>query len=115
MTRETNLSGVEQEPDAPHATVTWRSGNRRPARTHPPFLSVHAAGEDRIHRQAEMFYLQKQIQAQTPMVFVLTSGERIEGCIEWYDQRSLKVWGQGRMLIYKSAIKYMYKLGESGL
>jgi sRNA-binding regulator protein Hfq len=44
----------------------------------------------------------------------LADGEHIEGCIEWYDGRALKVRGRFRMLIYKSAIKYMYKLGENG-
>jgi sRNA-binding regulator protein Hfq len=66
------------------------------------------------NRHAELFYLQKQIQSQTPMVFVLEDGERIEGCIEWYDRSTLKVRGRAKMLIYKSAIKYMFKLGESG-
>lgn len=65
-------------------------------------------------RHAELFYLQKQIYAQTPMVIVLEDGEKIEGCIEWYDRNSLKVRGRSRMLVYKSAIKYMYKLGENG-
>ena len=45
-------------------------------------------------RQAELFYLQKQIQAQTPMVVVLEDGEEVEGCIEWYDRNSLKVRGR---------------------
>lgn len=63
---------------------------------------------------AELFYLQKQIQSQTPMVIVLEDGERIEGCIEWYDRYSLKVRGRSRTLVYKSAIKYMYKLGDVG-
>ena len=65
-------------------------------------------------RQAELFYLQKQIQSQTPMVIVLEDGERVEGCIEWYDRNSLKVRGRTKTLIYKSAIKYMYKLGDIG-
>ena len=64
---------------------------------------------------AELFYLQKQIQSQTPMVIVMEDGETIEGCIEWYDRHALKVRGRSRMLIYKSAIKYMYKQGENGL
>jgi sRNA-binding regulator protein Hfq len=64
---------------------------------------------------AELFYLQKQIQSQTPMVIVMEDGETIEGCIEWYDRGALKVRGRSRMLIYKSAIKYMYKQGENGL
>jgi sRNA-binding regulator protein Hfq len=63
---------------------------------------------------AELFYLQKQIQSQTPMVIVMEDGETIEGCIEWYDRHALKVRGRSRMLIYKSAIKFMYKQGENG-
>lgn len=65
-------------------------------------------------RHAELFYLQKQIQSQTPMVIVLEDGERVDGCIEWYDRNSLKVRGRTKTLIYKSAIKYMYKLGDVG-
>ncbi|MGD0730037.1 MAG: RNA chaperone Hfq [Terracidiphilus sp.] len=66
------------------------------------------------YRQAELFYLQKQIQSQTPMVLVLEDGEQIEGYIDWYDRNSLKLRGRQKTLIYKSAIKYMYKLGEAG-
>jgi sRNA-binding regulator protein Hfq len=69
---------------------------------------------DAPNRHAELFYLQKQIQAQTPMVIVLEDGERIDGCIEWYDRNAIKVRGRSRVLIYKSAIKYMYKLGDNG-
>ncbi len=70
--------------------------------------------EEETHRQAELFYLQKQIQSQTPMVIVLEDGEQLEGCIEWYDRHTLKVRGRSRMLVFKSAIKYMYKQGEMG-
>jgi sRNA-binding regulator protein Hfq len=70
--------------------------------------------DEAVHRQAEVFYLQKQIQSHTPMVIVLEDGEHIEGCIEWYDRHSLKVRGRTKTLIYKSAIKYMYKVGEGG-
>ncbi len=69
---------------------------------------------DAPNRHAELFYLQKQIQSQTPMVIVLEDGERIDGCIEWYDRNSIKVRGRYKILIYKSAIKYMYKLGDNG-
>jgi sRNA-binding regulator protein Hfq len=70
--------------------------------------------EDGSYRQAELFYLQKQIQSQTPMVIVLEDGEHVEGCIEWYDRNCLKVRGRNKTLVYKSAVKYMYKLGEQG-
>jgi sRNA-binding regulator protein Hfq len=49
-----------------------------------------------------------------PMVILLEDGEKVEGCIEWYDRQSLKVRGRVKTLIYKSAIKYMYKLADSG-
>ena len=73
---------------------------------------------------AEAFYLQKQIQTQTPMIFLLDDGERIEGSIEWYDRDVIKVRSSNsspfhtgdhvtRILIYKSAIKYLYKAGEN--
>jgi len=70
--------------------------------------------DETAQRQAELFYLQKQIQSQTPMVIVLEDGETVEGQIEWYDRNAIKVRGRSRMLIYKSAIKYMYKQGEIG-
>jgi sRNA-binding regulator protein Hfq len=80
-----------------------------------PFRFPARATEDEAPlRHAELFYLQKQIQAQTPMVIVLEDGEHVEGCIEWYDRQCLKVRGRIRTLVYKSAIKYMYKLGDPG-
>lgn len=88
---------------------THRSSN--PASTAYP---ARALEFEASQRHAELFYLQKQIQSQTPMVVVLEDGERIEGCIEWYDRNSLKVRGRSKTLIYKSAIKYMYKLGDVG-
>jgi sRNA-binding regulator protein Hfq len=78
-------------------------------------FSQYDAEDNSAQRQAELFYLQKQIQSQTPMVIVLEDGERVEGCIEWYDRSALKVRGRTKTLIYKSAIRYMYKLGEAGL
>ncbi|HEY1806227.1 MAG TPA: RNA chaperone Hfq [Terracidiphilus sp.] len=76
-----------------------------------PAQSVDGAS---TNHHAELFYLQKQIQSQTPMVIVLEDGERVDGCIEWYDRYSLKVRGRTRTLIFKSAIKYMYKHGDNG-
>ena len=64
---------------------------------------------------AENFYYQKQMQSKTPMVIVLRDGEEIRGMIEWYDKSCLKVArnGQSNLLIYKPAIKYMFKEGEN--
>ena len=47
-------------------------------------------------------------------MIVLEDGEMIEGRIEWYDRNSIKVRGRTKSLIYKPAIKYMYKVAENG-
>lgn len=64
---------------------------------------------------AENFYYQKQIQAKTPMVIVLQDGEELHGIIEWYDRTCIKVIrsGSANILVYKPAIKYMYKESET--
>jgi hypothetical protein len=103
---------------------------RRFARRDEPVLQwisgVTAASSAHESSHAEAFYFQKQMQTQTPMVFVLEDGETIEGCIEWYDRNAIKVrctaiHASGlrpantptRALIYKSSIKYLYKSGEN--
>ena len=65
---------------------------------------------------AENFYYQKQMQSRTPMVIVLRDGEEVRGIIEWYDRNCLKVNrenGDPNLMIYKPAIKYMFKEGEN--
>jgi host factor-I protein len=65
---------------------------------------------------AENFYYQKQMQSRTPMVIVLRDGEEVRGTIEWYDRTCIKVNrdnGEPNLMIYKPAIKYMYKEGEN--
>jgi host factor-I protein len=63
---------------------------------------------------AENFYYQKQMQGKTPMVIVLRDGEEVHGVIEWYDKNCLKVnrTSEPNVVIYKPAIKYMYKEAE---
>lgn len=64
---------------------------------------------------AENFYYQKQMQTRTPMVIVLRDGEEVHGIIEWYDRNCIKVNrenGSPNLMIYKPAIKYMFKEGE---
>jgi sRNA-binding regulator protein Hfq len=77
---------------------------------HEAMVSEHN-GHQSSH--AEVFYFQKQAQSQTPMVFILEDGERIEGYIEWYDCNAIKVKNHTRTLIYKSSIKYLYKANEN--
>jgi host factor-I protein len=64
---------------------------------------------------AENFYYQKQMQTKTPMVVVLRDGEEVHGYIEWYDKSCIKLNRSGapNLMIYKPAIKYMFKEGES--
>jgi host factor-I protein len=66
---------------------------------------------------AENFYYQKQMQSRTPMVIVLRDGEQVHGIIEWYDKTCIKVvreHGGPNLMIYKPAIKYMFKEDENG-
>jgi sRNA-binding regulator protein Hfq len=91
--------------------------HNRPATLAPFRLPAYGQNQEQepvAQRNAELFYLQKQIQSQTPMVLVLEDGEQIEGCIEWYDRNAFKVRGRQKTLVYKSAIKYMYKAGDQG-
>jgi host factor-I protein len=64
---------------------------------------------------AENFYYQKQMQTKTPMVIVLRDGEEIHGVIDWYDKTCIKIVredGGPNLMIYKPAIKYMFKESE---
>ncbi len=65
---------------------------------------------------AENFYYQKQMQTKTPMVIVLRDGEEVRGYIEWYDKNCIKLNRSGapNLMIYKPAIKYLFKEGEDG-
>ena len=65
---------------------------------------------------AENFYYQKQMQSRTPMVVVLRDGEEVHGIIEWYDKTCIKILredGGPNLMIYKPAIKYMFKEEEN--
>ena len=63
---------------------------------------------------AENFYYQKQMQSKTPMVIVLRDGEQIHGVIEWYDKCVVKLRvGRTRVLVYKAAVKYLYKASDA--
>jgi RNA chaperone Hfq len=62
---------------------------------------------------AEEFYYVKQMQARTPVAVVLADGEVLHGTVEWYDKNCIKLTRHGapNLLIYKHAIKYLYKEG----
>ncbi|MFZ1087605.1 MAG: RNA chaperone Hfq [Terracidiphilus sp.] len=108
-----NIEPALTRPEKQSATLA-QARMRSRSLSAPIRLTAHEPESDNSQRQAELFYLQKQIQAQTPMVIVLIDGEQVEGCIEWYDRNALKLRGRHKTLVYKSAIKYMYKLGDGG-
>lgn len=100
-------------PVLPARAAGSRSFSRRntsPAFAHHEAMNGNNYGNESTH--AEAFYFQKQAQSQTPMVFILEDGERIEGIIEWYDRNVIKVKNHHRTLIYKSSIKYLHKANE---
>jgi host factor-I protein len=83
-----------------------RDRSAAPAKKTPPTEQTNA----------ENFYYQKQMQSKTPMVVVLRDGEEVHGYIEWYDKHCIKLnrSGAANLMIYKPAIKYMFKEGENG-
>jgi RNA chaperone Hfq len=74
------------------------------AKKNPPAEQTHA----------ENFYYQKQIATKTPLVVVLQNGDAVHGMLEWYDRCCIKLTrsGQSNLLIYKQAIRYIYKESE---
>jgi sRNA-binding regulator protein Hfq len=107
------LDGPTRIEDRSQALAPSRKRRLPPAASTSRF-STAQVDDHATNRQAELFYLQKQIQLQTQMIFILEDGSRVQGVIEWYDRNCLKVRGKSRVLIYKSAIKYLYKAGEVG-
>jgi host factor-I protein len=63
---------------------------------------------------AENFYFQKQLQNKTQLTVVLKNGDNIIGTIEWYDKNCIKLNrpGKSNLLLYKPAIRYIYKSSE---
>ncbi len=113
MSLEPTVPGAKKRSVAPPARAQIRSTSVSNFHL-PSYPYGQSQDPEPPQRQAELFYMQKQIQTQTPMVIVLEDGELVEGCIEWYDRNVLKVRGKSKTLVYKAAIKYMYKLGDAG-
>ena len=86
-----------------------RSLAPRRLRGSAPLAARAAAQPTSAASLAEQLYFQKQMQAQTRMVFLLEDSERIEGVIEWFDRDAIKVRNHTRTLIYKRSVKYIYK------
>jgi sRNA-binding regulator protein Hfq len=99
-------------PSLPEGVKKRRSYSRRdtPLLIHQQPQPANGRAES---THAEAFYLQKQMHSQTHMIFMLESGDHVAGVIEWYDVDTIKVrHGSVRILIYKAAIKYLYKAAD---
>jgi host factor-I protein len=97
----TNRAPQSPAETAPAEPVAPRDQNRR--RQVPP-----------ENTSAEAFYYVKQMTNHTPMVVMLDNGDQLRGHIEWYDRNCIKVNREGapNLLVYKHAIKFMYKQEE---
>jgi len=84
----------------------------RPSHGPGPVPNKKPAPPETTH--AENFYWVKQMQARTPMTSVMEDGEVLRGTVEWYDRDCIKLTrvGNPNLLIFKQAIKYVYKEGE---
>jgi RNA chaperone Hfq len=105
------------------AEMKERFSTNRPPQAGAEAATPEQAGARDQHRRrqvppentsAEAFYYVKQMTNHTPMVVVLDNGAELRGHIEWYDRNCLKVnrVGDPNLLVYKHAIKYMFKQEE---
>lgn len=97
----------------PHLPQTERRHDG--VRTEDPLTHAMAEGHSTPESShAEAFYFQKQMQQQTEMTLVLEDGEEIHGMVQWFDRCVIKLRsGRKRVLVYKSAIKYLFKRSEA--
>jgi sRNA-binding regulator protein Hfq len=63
---------------------------------------------------AENYYYLKQMNKKTRMAVVFADGEVMQGYIEWYDRNCFKLNRDDapNLLVYKTNIKYLYKVGD---
>lgn len=118
-----NLAELKEK-FAPSRPMPGAAGVALPEREHPAGGGGPHAQRDHGRRRqvppentsAEAFYYVKQMNARTPMVVILDNGDELRGHIEWYDRNCLKVNRDGapNLLVYKHAIKYMFKQEEEG-
>ena len=92
--------------------VKEEEGGAVPAGTFSPARRKQVPPEQ---TNAENFYYLKQMGSKTAVVVVLLDGEELHGWIEWYDRDCIKVHrlNEPNLLVYKHAIKYIYKEREA--
>lgn len=132
MKESTEAAAARQAPERTEEQFVSRKLIRPSLSTPPPRTEPVSERRERLERtdrmpsngprrnspseqtHAENYYYQKQIQSKTPVVVVLKDGEQVQGLIEWYDKHCIKISRNGgsNLLIYKPAIRYIYKAGE---
>lgn len=95
-----NLTEIKEKMS--HEKDREKEGVRR--RMHPPTDTF-----------AESYYYLKQMNKKTPMAVVYTDGTAVEGYVEWYDRNCIKLNRDHapNLLIYKSSIRCIYKVGDA--
>ena len=75
---------------------------------------VHRKQAPPEQTNAENYYFIKQMQNKTAMVVMLDDGTELHGWVEWYDRDCIKLnrTDGPNLMIYKHAIRYMYKEEE---
>lgn len=76
--------------------------------------AVHRKQAPPEQTNAESYYFIKQMQNKTAMVVMLDDGSELHGWIEWYDKDCIKLnrTDGPNLMIYKRAIRYMFKKEE---
>jgi host factor-I protein len=109
------------DPHKPHGLEGDTSMNRKLIRPNlseiKDKMKIDAA-KKRMHPPtdtfAENYYYLKQMNKKTRVAVVFIDGEVLEGFIEWYDRNCIKLNRDNapNLLVFKSRIKYIYKLDE---
>jgi hypothetical protein len=63
---------------------------------------------------AEEYFYRKHMQRRTPVVVVMTNGNRHHGWIEWYDRDVVKLHSlrDPNLFLRKDEVRYLYKLAD---
>lgn len=85
----------------PNLTEAKRSFKKESKKKAPPPYRTHA----------ESYYYVKQMNNKTQLVIELLDGTSINGTIEWYDEKCLKIKkGDGsNFILFKHFIKFIHK------
>jgi len=104
-----NLMEIKDKIRAAEAVKPPQMQPPPPQQSQPP-KKIHPPSDT----SAENYYYLKQMSKKTPMAVVFADGQVIEGYIEWYDRNCIKLNRDNapNLLIFKSNVKYMYKLSE---